>query len=124
MKEGFTGISFPFRVGNRGVVMTSTTIQDVSHIKESISQILLTGLGERVHQPEFGSDLASYVFFPVDEGMYGLIDYEIRRALEKWEPRIIINNIDFEPLEETLNITLDFTVTKYEGSIFSTKIEI
>lgn len=107
--------------------MSTTTIQNVSHIEESIKQILGTSLGERIHQPEFGCDLISYIFDSIDEGMYGLLDYEIRKALDLWEKRIIIQDINFEQLSEddsTLYVIIDYTVTKYEGYIFSTKVKI
>ena len=43
MKQGFTGISFPFRVGVKGgVVMSTTNEREVPHIIEAMKQILLT----------------------------------------------------------------------------------
>ena len=66
--SGFTGLSFPFRVGSKGrVVLSTTTDVDLTHIKESITQILLTQKGERVNEPEFGSGLKQMVFENFDE---------------------------------------------------------
>ena len=42
-QSGFTGISYPFRISNRGgVVMSTTSRHDPSHISESIQQIFNT----------------------------------------------------------------------------------
>lgn len=48
MKNGFNGISFPFRIsGTGGVQMSSTDVLDVPHIVEAMEQILLTRPYER-----------------------------------------------------------------------------
>jgi len=68
IQRGFTGISFPFRFDGRGGVATSTTsITDFSHIKESIMQIILTQVGERRMEPDFGSEVRDHLFTMVDD---------------------------------------------------------
>lgn len=62
MKNGFNGISFPFRIsGTGGVQMSSTDVLDVPHIVEAMEQILLTRPYERKMEYHFKSDLDTLI---------------------------------------------------------------
>lgn len=58
------------------------------NIEESIKVILLTGKGERVMRPDFGSNLNRFVFESIDYGNLVQIENEVKDALRQWEPRI------------------------------------
>lgn len=125
MKEGFTGISFPFRVNSHGgIAMSTTSLDDISHIRESLEQILLTTLGERVNNPEFGNTLSSYLFSPLDASIFGMMKYELSQVIDKFEPRINIVDLQAFNEEEKIILQLDFTVEKYESAIFSTQVSL
>ena len=59
-------------------------------IKESITRILLTSKGERVNNPEFGSNLQSFLFSHAD---FEEIEQDIKESLKRWEPRAALQNI-------------------------------
>lgn len=44
-------------------------------------------------EPEFGSDLYTLVFESVGDEAIALGIYEIRRAIQAWEPRVRLGNI-------------------------------
>lgn len=126
MHTGYTGISFPFRIGIKGgIVMSSTTLYSVPHIEESIQQILGTRLRERVMELYFGSDIDSYIFEPNDLTTHTIIKYEIVEALTKFEPRIRIEEQDIilKAEDEKLYATLNYEVISY-GLTYSSKIYI
>ena len=50
--------------------------------------ILGTAPGERPMRPEFGCGIHDYVFESVDAYLVGRLELEVRRALDRWEPRI------------------------------------
>jgi len=105
--KGYTGISFPFRVGNKGgVAMSTTTFLDPQHIQESIIQILKTRIGERVQEPEFGSNIDTFLFSPTDIASANLIAFEVVQALEKWEPRIRITMDDIDVYLDDTNVVI------------------
>jgi uncharacterized protein len=87
-----TGISFPLRIDRLGGLALSTGHSD---IEEAIDVILGTAPGERPMRPEFGCGVHNYVFDTIDAYTLGRIDYEIRAALDRWEPRIDV--VDVEP---------------------------
>ena len=87
-----TGIAFPLRIDRLGGLALSTGHTD---IEEAIDVILGTAPGERPMRPEFGCGVHNYVFDTIDAYTLGRIDYEVRAALDRWEPRIDV--VDIEP---------------------------
>lgn len=94
VRKPIKGISFPFRFDTRGRVATSVAdALDDTHIRESIRQIILTSLGERPMEPEFGCDLRRVVFQENNPSLDAIAIDILRRALERWEPRIEVSEI-------------------------------
>jgi phage baseplate assembly protein W len=47
-------------------------------------------------RPEFGCAVHDYTFEAVDAYALGRMDYAIREALDRWEPRIEVVDVGFE----------------------------
>lgn len=47
-------------------------------------------------RPEYGCDLRQLMFMPNDTTTHGLAIHYIRRAIERWEPRIEILQLEAE----------------------------
>ena len=62
--------------------------RDASAIKQAIVNLLLTNKGERVMQPDYGSDIRSFLFEPLDFGTGAQIKNSIGYCLRVFEPRI------------------------------------
>jgi uncharacterized protein len=48
-------------------------------------------------RPAFGCNIHEYVFAAADAATAGRIAYEVRVALERWEPRIDVVDVDVIP---------------------------
>jgi hypothetical protein len=68
-------------------------VRQTKEIEESIRLILATEPGERPMRPEFGCAVQDYVFAPADASTAGDIAYVVRVALERWEPRIDLQDV-------------------------------
>jgi phage baseplate assembly protein W len=104
------GIGFPLRTDATGSI---ALVRGSREIEESIRLILSTAPGERPMRPAFGCGIDAFVFAPADSGTAGLIAEEVRRALDFWEPRIIVNdvNINFSGVNSgELYITVFYTI--------------
>ena len=124
MKSGFKGISFPFRVGSTGGIETSTTnIGDISHITESIKQILLTHPGERKMEYHFSSGLESLVFEPNDVSLKNILAFQIDKALQDLEDRIEVHHIDIQSEGNAVYVILTFKVLIYD-TVYTEKIKV
>ena len=108
------GLSFPLGfVGSRFFNRTKTIEEQAQH---NLKNLLLTNLGERPMQPEFGSRLLSVVFEFKDDA---LIEKVINEAVEKWLPYITINEV-ITSVDATnqnrLNVSIDFSVATSPGA--------
>ncbi|MEA2234559.1 MAG: uncharacterized protein QOD83_4375 [Solirubrobacteraceae bacterium] len=88
-----TGLAFPLAVDRRGGLALA---RDEKDVEQAILIILSTAPGERPMRPEFGCGVHDYVFDVIDAGTLGHMERQIRRALERWEPRIDVLSIDFD----------------------------
>lgn len=84
------GWAFPLRTDRTG---SMALVRDQREIEESIHLILATSPGERPMRPEFGCSVHDYVFAPADAATAGDIAYAVRVALDRWEPRITLENV-------------------------------
>lgn len=123
-ERGFTGISFPFRIGVKGgVVMSTTDVMDVQHIIEAMTQILLTRPMERCMEYHFKSEIDSSIFEPNNVSIRTLLSYQIMEALRELEDRITVNAVDIESEDSTVIAVIRFTVLAYNKS-YTTNIKV
>jgi phage baseplate assembly protein W len=87
------GLAFPLRTDATGGI---ALVRGEREIGEAIRLILATSPGERPMRPEFGCAIAEFVFAPADAATAGLIAYEVRVALERWEPRIDLHDVQVD----------------------------
>lgn len=71
--------------------------KDASAIKQAIVNLLLTNTGERLMNPEYGSDIRSYLFEPLDYGTSISIKKNIVYTINTFEPRIQIMSLTCNP---------------------------
>lgn len=86
-----SGVAFPLRVDRRGSLALAHQDDDV---REAIMIILGTAPGERPMRPEFGCGIHDYVFESIDAYTVSCIEREVRIALDRWEPRIEVLDIE------------------------------
>ena len=92
-----TGLAFPLGVDDRGRIALAREEIDV---EQAIRIILSTAPGERPMRPEFGCAVHDCVFERIDADTLARIDQAVRFALDRWEPRIEIEDIAFETRRE------------------------
>lgn len=89
------------------------TVADDEAIRQSLLLLISTRPGERIMRPEYGCDLHRLVFSPNDDTTAGLAIHYVRRAVERWEPRVEVLSVDAgrDPVDpERLVISLDYRV--------------
>jgi len=84
------GWKFPPSLDNTKNIRISKYEED---IKEAIKIILGTAKGERVMRPDFGCGIHEHVFDIVNVSTIGQIKLKVFDALEKWEPRVIVQEV-------------------------------
>ena len=109
MPEKFLGKgwAFPIQLDNAGGILMRSADDD---IREAIGIILTTRLGERAMRPEFGCAVGDLVFDPNDYDLTGRIEFLVRKALERWEPRIIVKEIEVNIAGEKMEVDVRYII--------------
>jgi phage baseplate assembly protein W len=88
-----SGIAFPLQVDRRGGIALA---HDETDVDQAIQLILGTAPGERPMRPEFGCGVHDFVFDTIDAGTVARMETEIRSALDRWEPRVEVQAVEFD----------------------------
>jgi uncharacterized protein len=110
------GLSFPPRVGADGRLAWSA---GEDNVRESIRLILLTEPGERLMREEFGCGLRRFLFEPNTVATREQIRQRIAQAIGRWEPRVILQEVNVEPGAEDprlVAITILFRLVATQAS--------
>ena len=86
------GVKYPF-VPNKSKGVSKN--EWIDRINQSLSIIFSTSKGTRLMNPEFGSDIEKYRFDPFDNILLDKLEVAIEKDIELWEPRIVLDNIEF-----------------------------
>lgn len=88
----YIGLSFPLRRDiNNDFALTKNSLQQSRH---NLRNLLLTQVGERVGQPEFGSRLRELCFEQQNDELPVKLEEEVRRATGVWLPYINIQEVN------------------------------
>ena len=110
----YVGIEFPLDYSQEGFFRKTKTIRQ--QVKSNIRNLLLTEKGERVFQPNFGSNLKSLLFEQITPTTLENIENNIRESLSTWLPYVNVNNL--VAVQDDRNPNLVLTSVEY-----STKLE-
>lgn len=88
----FVGAGWSFPLGTDATGSIALVTHD-REIEQAIGLILGTAVGERPMRPEFGCRIHDHVFNTATSATAGQIAYDVRQALDRWEPRIEVLDV-------------------------------
>lgn len=94
--------------------LRSGGLQDV--IRSSLITILGTPLGSVFHSPDFGSYLAEILFEPSDPTTQALLKSYTRQAIEKWEKRVGVIEVEVMLSDNNVDILISYYI-KDSGAV-------
>lgn len=117
------GIAFPFRFDPASGGLAMSEYEE--NIKDCVTTILGTKPGERQMLPEFGCRAHEMLFAPSSRSTATTIGQLVRRALERWEPRIEVSRVDAWPdpggtVRVQVHYKIRSTLTEQELSLLLT----
>ena len=86
-----------------------TKLINMDAIKQSVKTIVLTPLGSRLFEPDFGTGVKQYLFEFLDEATLNNIKAVITNAITKYEPRVKVDSVDVKAFPETNEMSIDIT---------------
>jgi phage baseplate assembly protein W len=90
------GARHPWSLSARGGIRETS---GAGSIADSLLVILATQHGERVMRPDFGCDLRSLTFEPLNAATLNLARGLVQEGLSRWEPRVEIVDVDVRPAQ-------------------------
>ena len=106
-EDKYVGIGFPLDHSPEGFFYKTKTV--LAQAKANLQNLLLTTPGERIFQPEFGSQLKSIVF-EQGEDIPNRIEEAIRSAVDKFLEYINIENVFTTQQDNQVNVSIEFSV--------------
>ena len=85
------GLSYPLSIDRTG---SFQVVSGPQSLESSITMILSTAVGERVHRPRFGCQIWELLFEPIYPELLGRCEQAVETALELWEPRVDVVEVE------------------------------
>ena len=109
----YVGLAFPLKRDNRNdFALTKNSLEQAQH---NLKNLLLTHVGERVAQPQFGSRLRELIFEQIDDDLPLAIETEVKRSVSAWLP--YINLIEINTLTDEGDANKIFVEVKYSTTL-------
>ena len=103
-------IDFPFRLDAR---QRTAVTGDDDHIRDLIEQLVLTGPGERVNRPSFGSGLQQLAFAPSSPELGAAVQFLVQGALEQYLGDLIqTESVQVDAVDSVLEIRISYVVRR------------
>lgn len=99
-------------------------IEDLDHIRQSLSDILGTPIGSRIMRREYGSMLSDLIDMPMNPALPLQIMAACYMAVLKWEPRVNLTGITYGSTEEG-KMVVEMTGTRVDtAAAFSISLPV
>src|SRR3989338_5209102 len=106
-------------------ITTGKTISEITHIKQSIANILTTPIGSRIMRRDYGSRLFEKIDNPINGELVAEIYSDVIEALFTWEPRFEVEKVTVQSIEKgKITIDLEGSFLKDGQKIVLENIEI
>lgn len=115
----YININYPFKDSKKGFFLDLTE-QDNQAIKADLLHLILTRRGQRLYNPDFGTDLIRFIFEPNDALTEEGIKDEIRTVVKKFLPKLKLDEIIIAASDESeyaAVVTISYTIS---DDVFST----
>jgi len=113
-KKQYFGVKYPFV--NEGIqhffLDANESVKD--KVKSQLIHVVFTPKGQRIRNPEFGTDLIKFIFSPSDGMSWEAVKTEVSESVSRWTNNITIRNIEVvknEEDEHEIYVRLDYSVT-------------
>lgn len=113
MAEKFINIKYPFKDSNKGYFIDMNKT-DNEAIKSDLMHLILTKKGERLYNPEFGTNLMTYIFEPNDNLTFANIKEEISDTVKRYIPELNLGEVSLERINDNEHVailTIEYTIS-------------
>lgn len=114
----YFGIKYPFTNQDEEKYFVDLNSSPRDKVRSELFHVIFTPKGQKLRDPEFGTNLIKFIFEPNDSNVWSEVKSEINTAVTRYVKNVIINNVQIlqneDKLDETL-VRIDYGVK--EGNI-------
>jgi phage baseplate assembly protein W len=119
------GLTLPLQMSTNTF---NQSYDNLVQLKSNVRNLLLTKKGERLAQPNFGTNLHRLLFEPNDEELEQKIYDTIDNSIRTWLPQLSIKEINIEATDEmknnnSINVSIVFTAN-YNRQDFNVEFNV
>ncbi len=108
-------LAFPFRTGPDGRAVQVSTLED--HVRDELTQLILTNPAERLFLPEFGGGVRRLVFENIDETTGAMVKAILTRAISRWVAnRVTLEDLTVDIQNEKIEVSLRYRIAGTEDT--------
>jgi len=117
-KIQYDGIKYPFENKNNENYLFDLNTTMRESIRSRLLHVIFTPKGQKVRDPEFGTDLIRHIFEQNDTQTWSQMTEEISSAVSKYVPDTVVNSIKILQNEDDSSVVfvrIDYSVK--EGNL-------
>jgi phage baseplate assembly protein W len=109
------GVKYPFSSNNLDEIYIDLNETLTDRVKSEVLHVLFTPKGQKLRNPDFGTDLIKYLFDPKDDTSFESVKSSIKMDIGKY-----VKNIEFEDIrilqdendERAIIVVVEYSVVK------------
>jgi len=106
-----TGYTYSNQLNKKTQILDIESDTNLGAIYNSITNIITTTPGQKPLNPIFGINFGDLLFLPVTDTIGGSIGRAIYQGITRYEPRVLVSNINVIPDPENNQYTIELTIT-------------
>jgi phage baseplate assembly protein W len=123
MPKKYININYPFKESPEGFFIDLND-DGTDAIKADLLHLILTVKGQRLYNPEFGTNLLRFIFEPNDETTQVGIQEEIRTVVKTYLPQLDLDEIRIEESPESNHAAIVHIGFRISDAVFTTSDSI
>lgn len=88
------GVKFPFTSNSINGYFLDTNLDVKSKVRSILMHVIFTPKGQKIRDPQFGSDLIKQIFEPNDNETWSQLKNSISDVIIKYLPSVTLKNIE------------------------------
>ena len=111
------GIKYPFTSDNNDNLYLDLNESYSDGVKSQVLHVIFTPRGQKLRDPEFGTNLIKYIFNPSDNDTFNDIKTEITSQVSKYVPSVEFRDVSIysdENAENGIIVMVEYGVKKGE----------
>ena len=109
------GIKYPFTLENNDELYMDLNMTKEESLKSRLLHVIFTPKGQRLRNPDFGTDLIKYIHEPADEMTFERLRNDISEQVYKYVPDVTFKDISIYNDEKSDNgkiVIIHYTIQK------------